>query len=1656
MSLQVNGRPSSPRTLTETTSICQSSETIPFTAKQDEEVSTTACDGQENNRDFGPHENNGVYIHPSQPGICTRAVTGVSSEEDKKQHTKPGKQADLWDLSGTMLSSTVVTVLAPHWSGRLRRSKRFDGSGNSEGNSQDVPNTAATCEHSFQLTQSGVKNVVSDRLRAQFLGSRSNTVGWSAKSDPLSLDYQSKREINQTVSMDVNIGRMHNREIESGALRSPLSTAASTRPPFFHDPNEQRRSPHTDLHHTSFSSKQTTSCLLLSLRSFNPSDRNSNSEGNTSSLCADGNEKLFATHLSQAFLNNNEQEKTKPLLSPSYRTSYTGPDLSSSASTHRDRNTPDSVFFSASPVNRDAEGLHFQHHHTISRTQSSQGPSERQRNSRTSETPLSSPRRSPYDHSALQKTHSFPRRTTLTSTSWWKQVAQDSSSPHPLNNSTTVRDKTNTPFIPPCGDNGDTTVPSLTDSKRLCSQILSNRDNNNTTESAFKGNVNLQIQGTHNIKQTNADNSPRSDRLIKQQCGSYLNNREPQKPHRVPDVLTSSKISRASPQTTLSHPKDPCKNDVSSSSFTPNVTELPPTLLNPNSSNTPTESGSKYKINHCPPKANNAPVSPHNTDSRRLTKQSLSLDLRTNLNSRALTSQNVSSVPPNTRSLSFHSQPQTTINNGSSSLMQKFTNKTSITPLGFERSYAPVPKPFQPNASSHLVATTNSSQSFLSLPAKSSPTSVTVSSLLTPPATPVITSPSYSETSSPKGGRTFSNSPERDPKKPEGKKLRRVTWEDSVDVLSSQTATVEKPNPSRVQTNPISSPRFPQTTPSIFSFLRSSSPSTSTSLCSPNPKTSSILVGKGGKYRSLSSDSAERERNKQRPGDGVNFVQSVPTPRQERTLSVESGTVQCYPSAALSLPPDFSNDYNLRYSSPPYSAMKSSRLAQGETKTVTPRVPLFSKSSQSNYTPQSSLHADLGAVMTSSTSRPPLSPIKPLQPLSLPTQEVSKCELSESDQINNNHNKSQDHQNSQILLVDNRIQISSKSSEVDKTHHSSSTYVTETLVYSIKSKVETATAAPKNATPKPSHHNANTPVSVETSLSQESHTMQRKEAGDNPCTHSDQSSSGSSSTEIQSQDDEGCSKLSKENVLGKSRFFSMEVNNEQSPKKSRFALKKSVSTPSSSLSRSESEKTNKSNNKMDQVFNRLRQKFSTKRSEDDLSFPWKWKRASQAPSVSGSSDTSNVSDISVEPTKTREKKERVLSNNKQEEEGTSRWSQNRYTIITPSTENTLSSDPVETEQVDQNVCAEHTSENKLHLTVHGPAVHKFDFYKDGPDYKATNQFLSCRDLSPGRSPNPSATCPSQFRKSTPSPRSPFSPFSSLSPLSPFSSPDVTDDSVFYSPKLQRRRESSSPCELSEGISLGGRRRSRASTGPPSASPGQDKDQLTSSYADLKYGIEPGRSFSVSSVLSSRPSGPGRISTGSRFMSVGDLQAALSCGVKSRDLDQWCSTSDGTTGFGFQPNDHRMSSFPGDPGKMRSRSLPRSLTRCLTNWSSEVPTSQPVKAKASKPAHLWSPNMNICHFAWDTDGPPTPPPTPPLSPVSRRMSQPSNQSSPTFPSSPGAPQQGDSQSSRGLLPSRGYVSSLGTFEESSDSSSDTTTDDEYYLETDEDREKETEL
>lgn len=1669
--------------------------------------------------DFVPHECNGLHIFPCGAQSERTGSGSVELEDDKKDHTKSEYQNSsdrLLNPAVTMLSSTVVTVLAPHWSGRLRRSKRFEGTRNSvHGSLQDVRNMESNhASGSFQETQSqhGVESRLKDESqpqpRVRFLDSRSNTMDWSTESGPSRLDYDSKRKMLQTFSVDVNSGRTNKREGDAGPTRHRLTTASPL------SPRSNPQAGHQGTAST-LSSKPTTSSLLLSLRRINTGGLNTKTGSSFSeeNRSCDREGKLFASHLSQTFLNKNEQDRPKshfPPSSLSYRTVESRPALSTLSSNHRDRNTSESRYFPASSVNRDTDStpltqqpqtgskMAFMSREMLEREQSFRD-SDKNANL-PSKSSVMTPRYLQYDPSALLKPNPHPRGTTLTTTSWWKQVTPEGSSPQ-NNNDPTNKDQTNMP----CNINSHLVSPGPLDNKRFSNQIPSNRYNRSTTESVSKGNRNVFMKpqrGTTNLRQRNSEDSSdqKAERLFKHQYHSSLDTQESQKLYHLP-VLSPSKIRRTASQTSLSHSTDLGKHDVSNSSFTPNVTESPPTLLDLKRSNTPTENSRKYNNNNWSSKTNSALLSPQLKESEKFKKQPLSLATTITLDSQALTSKATSGLPltPNINtSSSFHSNPvssqtstHTSLHTDSSPQAHKSINTAS--PLGFERSSIPIPLHTKPpsgliptvsalsipkyisgSTASISSSTTSGPSPSLLIPATtcavaSSPTSSTFSSLLTPPATPITTSANYSKTPSPKGERAFSSSPERDPKaaRPHvgGKGARRVTWDDSVDLQHPETVTLEKPHLSPTRPlSPTTSPRSVRA-PSIFSFLRSNSATTNTSpVCSLAPQTSNMEVGKGGKYRSLSSDSAdltsrELQRSKQRPCDPtISYLgkQDLTTPRQERTLSVESGTVQCSSSSPLVFP-DFSSAYKLRYSSTPYSTLMSTRSTQGETKPVSPRSPCFPESPRQIY---SSSHTDHHSAMTIPASKPPLSPISPSQTISLPfqkktaMQEIPKSWVSETNQVNNNYAKdsSQNNQNGKILLVDNRYHISSQSLQGD------SSCVTQTLVYSIKPKVDTAKPVPKITTSKPSQHSGNTVASLDTTLKQQPLTMQIKGASGEQCSRSDQSSSGDSSVDSQSQDDERHRRRVKESVLGKSRFFSVENSSEQSPKRSRFALKKSVSSPNSILSRSDSDRGNKTNNKMDQVLNKLKQTFSTKRSDDDPSFPWKWKRSSQAPPVSESNDSQSAGDTLEE----QEEGQVVSKDNENIIEDT-----NRYTIIPPSpVVGTTAEDkfPVWLErstsdaaQNEQEVYTGQKPESKtqVHLTAHNQKPHQFDLHNNNrTDHSPTNQFPTHRDVSPGRSPNLSTGYP-QFRKSTPSPRSPFSPFSTLAPLSPFTPPDVTDDSVFYSPKLQRRRESPSPCEPGEGLTLGGSRR-RLSTGPPSSGPGPEMEHLASSYADLKYGIEPGKSFSVSSVLSSRPSGPGRISTGPRFKSVGDL-SSLTCEGSGKDWDQWSSTPDWTAmSHGPRPSSNsKMPYFPSDPGKMRSRSLPRSLTRCLSNCSSEVVISQPVTSVASKPSHLWSPNMNICHFRWDTEGPPTPPPTPPQSPPSRRISKPTSPSSPVFPSLPGA-QSVESQASRGHLPSRGYISSLSTFEESSDSSSDTTTDDEYYLETGEGEEKETEL
>lgn len=1656
-------RSSSPANSAELTRICLLSETTPFPVKRIEDiipdvvnhyfgnVKDFSSNNSLSNGDFGSHGGS----HTSSCELQERTCSVGGTEKDKLDHTVLNKH--LWklsDCSEDMLSSTVVTVLAPHWSGRVRRPKKCDGSSETGGNSQDFTNS----EHILNQDGESPLNARSHVPRTvPSMGIRRNTVDWSSKSDPSSFNLEFKREMSHSVSLD------------PGSVSSSRTTP-STRAPYFLDPNIQRRNPQTVPQEalSSLSSKLTTSSLLLSLRKSNSNDRSSNKtstfpEANFShvkSFPNDQNKNMLTKQHSQNSMNTNEQDRQKSIFTPSpisYRTNETGPHLSPRSFNQKVAHEASDTAFTKQPnaVNKNLTTV-TPFNHSLQTKGFSGAPQDSTVLENKSESCLdtsisSSSRQYPYGHASISKSHSLPRRPTLTSTSWWRQVSQDGNY-LATNKTANIKEQSKTAVVPPFNHNEQMISLNL-NNKQLDNRISRN---NNPAELHLKDEMNSAVK-------TLSTDIRRPD---KQECVSVVN-KVPHKPHSMPDVL-SYRISKPSVPLMPRNTKDFPKLEVSNTSLKANVIKIPPTLINPKWSDPEPETSPRHKTGDCPSRTST--LHSPNIDSQRFTK---SCAFPTTVSSQVATSKPSSGfTSPNRNTFSLHldtvSSPNPTLT--CSPKTPKFVN--SPTPIGFERSYACIPKPFSSKNPSSYTPTfsfpskTNgnsvsvSSTILYGVPrtpsfssTATSPTSTT-SSLLTPPLTPVIPSPN-SEASTPKGESTSCKIRDKESKKSAAemgvKRVRRVTWEDSVDAHSLESDSVL--NPPQMFSKPPSPSMSNQT---FFPFALSGDTEKKSSLTfSPSSKMSSIQDKVGGKYRSLSSDCADlAARNKYRGADSVTVEeerQDLKTSRQERTLSVESGITQSQLSSSPSPSYDFSNGYKLRYSTTPYSTLMSSRQAQEEIKTKHNRFPLFSPPAQSNFTQQHLLEREHSTTTKTSMSKRPMSPVRPCLPLSIPPQNTTTMKesltsrLSNIDRINNNHGKGNtqvSRPESQIQLLDNRVHITLCPAPGDEANGTSSTCVTETLVYSVKPKVEKDSAIPKNATPKPWNYTQNTSVSAEPKFSKQTQTVQHKEVDDQPSSNLFHSSHGTSSIASQTPISECSHKNMKDNTFGKSRFFSMEVNNEQSSRGARSGMKKSLTIPNPESSNLEPEKASKSSNKVDQMFNKLKQKFSSKRSDEDLSFPWKWRRASQTPSVSGSSDASAVSDNSTDRTKTVEEQVQqpeMVPNSTGKMEASNEESQNRFASLVPKSTGCQfaiwsEKAALEKDQNEHNFGTEQTPKTKVHLTVHTPENNQSD-----------------PELSAGRASI--TTAAPQCGRSTPSPRSPrspFSPFTSLTPLSPFSPSDLLDDNVFYSPKLQRHREST--CEPGEGMSLGPRR--RASTGPPRGSAVTDSNHLASSYADLKYGIEPGRSFSVRSVLSNRPSGSERISTGSRFMSVGDLsQSGLSCGTSSTDLDQDPSTPDWTKELG---NKHyrQMSKFHSDPDKMRSRSLPRSWTQCLSSWNTGAPS--PQRANTSKTAGLRSPNINTCHFAWDTEGPPTPPPTPPLSPAIKRMSRAPNLPSSSLPCSSGVLHQPDGLPARVCLPPKGYLSSLGTFDESSDSSSDTTTDDEYYLEPDNDGEKETEL
>nr|XP_023654076.1 uncharacterized protein LOC111836767 [Paramormyrops kingsleyae] len=255
--------------------------------------------------------------------------------------------------------------------------------------------------------------------------------------------------------------------------------------------------------------------------------------------------------------------------------------------------------------------------------------------------------------------------------------------------------------------------------------------------------------------------------------------------------------------------------------------------------------------------------------------------------------------------------------------------------------------------------------------------------------------------------------------------------------------------------------------------------------------------------------------------------------------------------------------------------------------------------------------------------------------------------------------------------------------------------------------------------------------------------------------------------------------------------------------------------------------------------------------------------------------------------------------------------------------------------------------------------------------------------------------------------------SSLSPRSSqlsfdFDSDDADNENVFYRGSLERKSKRKKTISFSElndyQVCVGGQVGAADRTGNTSLSRSlKDISQESQSHPFSDFSLKAGRSFSVSNVHASRPSGSARMATVPRMTSIDSLRGAdiLDVVPKQRSRAQSCSIDQAV--------------YRDESGKQ------------VTTGRNLSPPS------LHKPSSVQADELS-----------PSPPPSPLFSPP--RMSRPPSSSPRSSLTSP------DSLSPRGCLPSRGYKSSLSDLGESD---SDTTTDDEYYLNGDK-GEKETEL
>lgn len=1609
-----------------------------------------------------------------------------------------------------MLSSTLVSVLAPHRNGRQRRSKRGGEPGQeAQGYAQEVLDREGAGSH-YATAAAGLQTMNQfareSQNRAQSLGNRRGTLGWLPERTPASehLDTTAPPVPSHSLGM-----HDHSRMSNVGCHGGQLSLTGS---------------------------KPTTSTLLLSLRGLNANNNPTHSRDNSFSEPSSTNDspfELYKPNVSINSTNGSPSKRSKSLLflTPTpYRAIKTSrPHISQSSSNTTEEN-PSAHFstgqkeippISNSRMTRTYPTPSIPNKQTslTSNVTNKLSITQKPNINNTTDSSRQPPRFGPEKPGGL-KSQSLSRASTLESPPRRRLVSQEDGSP--LGFSDATGGSANINKNTPSGglNNNDLAFRSAYDNTW---SSPNGKDNNNpVTRPAYPSNLNSAGLSANPLRRANAQDIPELDSMGTVLKTFNLNNLNSHKAHSLPGMSSRSPVSPAVGMATLRGPRDILESDLSDGGMKGHRLHSPLSRLGSLASlaadhSTGLRAGHPTLEGPCSPgSGNNTPVS--------------SQGFRFTLGTGNINKDHKTKVACRTPAQGYLVSPNTNYLAPSSTFVTSCCPLTPPATPKLDASTSPA-SPARPNASLSPSSETTSpltpsTPTVSILKVKSYSTAAhPVSSPLTPPFTPTQTSPAHTASST-TGERTFTGALDASPTNQAVKQ--RVTWQDSVEVQHSEST-------SRGQ-RPESSPRSPSSPslsrslrsvggPSTFSSLRSSSPTWGLSPHSPlGSRVSSLQVwrDKQCQLSRLSANSADQAA-KRGGGSGVGRTSyftfdsaavEAPVSGLKRKVSEEEPTDQS--SATLSLPPDFGSGYKLRYSSPPYSALKSSRPPPEKAKDALPASTCISPSTLTRTCSFASLTCRLSPSPTTSRKSPSF-PIYSRAGLS-ESSKVIAMEMESAQRSYCSKQSSQHGRGVHTSLSGTTENDRSLPLQVDTTAGSpvECVDVVETLVYRVSKadssatldciRAATSASGPRTSTPQVSVENKYNSRNRQPGLSHDLSLAPRHDEviGKFTC-RSYKSSDGSelvgkqgvpsayAGTESQGSRMKGSGLNGVAACLPEGTASDTASRQSTASKRGLFAMKgkkeNATGTPSgftehpgsppAEKAKADTERALRGGNKIELVLNKLRQTFNVKCLDDESLSLWRRKRRSQTPSTSGSSNVSNSTAGSGDTMEGERKKDGGAG----EKEGDNRLErdirkESRYVLnCSPSFKDNPASSANSSIRTGRD---EKSNDKQFKVSLsadtpvtkgqtqcltadRSPAHHSsLDLYKDSKaDLKLRSPPLG-RASSPHRLQPWSNAGPLPPLEKTPTGglRSPLSPFPSLSP---FEGSDI--DCVFYSPDPE--------------AGSAGPARSRASTGPESAGWREGRLASYSSCADLKYGLEAGRSCSVSSVHRSRPSGPGRISTGPRVASVEDLDnPALTWGevtaapgdsegrgdwtVPSRQyhtlpgrrrkttrgregLNQWSFVADRTVGKGGWGIDSHSAAMdygpavvPGDPSRLRSRSLPRSLIRPLSAWSS--PTTANSTPSNTSSGRLRSPaSLDSPHFQWDVEVPLTPP----SSPCTRKMSKPPSSSSSSM--SPVSPPTPDNLTSRVRLRSRGYISSLEAFDEYG-SDSDTTTDDEYYLET----------